>query len=167
MGEWKDVKDFEGIYQVNSKGEVRSIRFKRKRILKTGINNSGYVQVTLSKDGKDYKKLIHRLVAEAFLTNNDNLPCVNHKDENKENNNVENLEWCSVGYNNTYNKKQLRRSKPIVGIDIKSGLILEFESFQEATRKSGGFFDYSHIRKCCMGLKEHKTHKGFKWFYKG
>lgn len=95
--EWKDVVGFEGFYQVSNLGNV-----KRKKLLR--LSGGGrYVQVILSKNGKSYGKSVHRLVATAFLPNPDNLPCVNHKDENPKNNCVDNLEWCTYKYNNEYN----------------------------------------------------------------
>lgn len=114
---FKDIEGYPG-YQISNLGRVKSFRMKNPRILKTEENNSGYVMVALYKD-KQYYKLIHRLMCIAFLPNPDNLPCVNHKDENKHNNFIyinddysvdvekSNLEWCSVQYNNTYNGRNI------------------------------------------------------------
>lgn len=113
---WKDIKDFEGVYQVSNLGNVKSVgryisagvganhqyQYINEKILR--LNGGGkYVQVVLSKDGKTYGRLVHRLVAQAFIPNPNNLPCVNHKDENPKNNCVNNLEWCTYKYNNEYN----------------------------------------------------------------
>lgn len=109
---WKPVKGFEGYYEVSNLGRVRSIdryvntkgdskRIRNGRVLK-GIIHNEYVLVTLSKDNLKSKKRVHRIVAEAFLPNPDNLPQVNHKDEDKTNNNVTNLEWCDSKYNMNY-----------------------------------------------------------------
>ena len=104
---WLNIMGYEGQYQVSNTGYVRSI--KRNRILKpTNIN--GYLQISLSNQGKIKKCLIHRLVAEAFLPNPNNLSQVNHKDENTFNNNVNNLEWCNVTYNNNYGTRNARIS---------------------------------------------------------
>lgn len=104
---WLNIMGYEGQYQVSNTGYVRSI--KRNRILKpTNIN--GYLQISLSNQGKIKKCLIHRLVAEAFLPNPNNLSQVNHKDENTFNNNVNNLEWCNVTYNNNYGTRNDRIS---------------------------------------------------------
>lgn len=121
--EWKDVIGFEGAYQVSNLGRVRSLDrtveyinhgtpTKMKifgRILKLTPDPEGYLQVGL-KFGKKVKSTgVHRLVAQAFLPNPNNLPCVNHKDYQRDNNHVDNLEWCSVEYNNHYSENQDRR----------------------------------------------------------
>lgn len=95
---WKDIENYEGLYQVNELGEVKS----KGRILKPRPNGVGYFQVALYKNGIRKDFYVHRLVAKAFIPNPDNLPEVNHKDENKSNNTVENLEWCSAEYNINY-----------------------------------------------------------------
>ena len=110
---WKDIEGYEGWYQVSSQGRVRSVeRYvnykktglsnRKSRILKAKKDYYGYMVVNLSVNCKVKTMKIHRLVADAFIPNPDNLPCVNHKDEDKTNNFVDNLEWCSVAYNNTY-----------------------------------------------------------------
>ena len=105
MEEWKDIKGYEGLYQISNKGRVKSLgnnKTKKEKILKPRKCN-GYFSVRLCKKGEKPKPFdIHRLVAEHFLPNPDNLPVVNHKDENKLNNNVENLEWCTFAYNTIY-----------------------------------------------------------------
>ena len=88
---WKGIKGFEDKYRISSNGNCFSIKYNK--IMSPHICNSGYYQINLYKDGKPIPKLIHRLVAEAFLDNPDNLPEVNHKDENKLNNAVSNLEY--------------------------------------------------------------------------
>ena len=105
MEEWRDIKGYEGLYQISNKGRVKSLNYKRtgkEKIRKPG-KRRGYFFITLYKKGEKPKSFdIHRLVAEHFLPNPDNLPVVNHKDENKLNNNVENLEWCTFAYNTIY-----------------------------------------------------------------
>ena len=108
---WKNVVGYEGYYQVSNFGNVRSIdrkdgrgnRIKGKE-LKLYKNRNGYLQSALIFNGKVKLMYVHRIVAEAFLCNPKNLKCVNHKDENKTNNSVENLEWCDYKYNNNYGK---------------------------------------------------------------
>lgn len=97
--EWKPVVGYEGLYEISNNGEILSKT--RRKILKQN-NSKGYNRVILSKDGKPQHFLVHRLVAIAFLPNPHNLPQINHKDENKLNNNVENLEWCDAKYNINY-----------------------------------------------------------------
>lgn len=101
---WKDVVDFEDLYEVSNIGRVRNK--KNGKILSQSIvMNSGYCRVSLT----DYNKItkshnVHKLVARAFISNPDNLPCINHIDEDKTNNIVNNLEYCSYSYNNSYGK---------------------------------------------------------------
>lgn len=101
---WKDIPNYENLYQVSNYGRVRSLhnRFKNKTYLKGCKNSKGYLLVTLCKNHTQKAFNIHRLVAEAFIPNPNNLPCVNHIDENKINNIFTNLEWCTYQYNNTY-----------------------------------------------------------------
>ena len=114
---WKDVVGFEGKYQVSNLGNVKS--FLRGEHLLRLNGGRKYIQVVLCKDGKTYARLVHRLVAEAFIPNPHNLSCVNHKDENPKNNCVYNLEWCSYQYNNVYNgrleKCKSKISKTLTG----------------------------------------------------
>ena len=105
---WRDVKGFEGLYKVNRKGEIYSVLNNIIRPPKD--NGYGYDNINLNKNGKKITKYIHRIVAEAFIPNPNNYPIVNHKDENKKNNNVENLEWCTVSYNNNYGTAKVRRT---------------------------------------------------------
>ena len=119
---WKDIVGYEGMYQVSNMGRVRSldriIVYKdgrvwncKGRILSIHDNGKGYKFVRLSKYGKPKQEYIHRLVATAFIDNQDNLPEVNHKDENKENNCVYNLEWCSREYNHGYGTARQRQAE--------------------------------------------------------
>ena len=116
---WKPVKDYEGYYEVSNLGRVRRLdrydygcgyaRFYKGRILKNLMSGkSPYYHVQLCKDGSITNKNVHRLVAEAFIPNPDNLPCVNHKSEVKTDNIPENLEWCSQEYNANYGTKNAR-----------------------------------------------------------
>ena len=128
---WKSVKGFEGYYEVSNLGRVRSIdrvvfdkvrqcnRLLKGKVLTERDNGHGYKGVMFCKDHKLCQKYIHILVAEAFLDNPDNLPTVNHKDENKANNVVDNLEWCTHYYNNEYGTRKERWYKT----RIKNGTI--------------------------------------------
>ena len=108
--EWKDIKGYEGKYQVSNLGKVKSLQrwsgtkfYDREYILNNYVNKkNGYVYVYLTKNNKSKNIRLHRLVAEEFIPNPNNLPQVNHKDCNKENNNASNLEWCTASYNVKY-----------------------------------------------------------------
>ena len=105
---WKDIDGYDGEYQVSNLGNVRSLNYMRRKETRelSKKNIKGYPYVILYKNTKIQRKRIHRLVAEAFIPNPNNLPEVNHKDENKANNRVDNLEWCTHQYNfqYTYNR---------------------------------------------------------------
>lgn len=109
---WKTIPGYDGRYEVSDKGKVRSHYGRSVRILKSMRNagkGNGYEMVTLYDKSKRGKKVkVHRLVAEAFIPNPHALPVINHKDENKVNNAANNLEWCTVLYNNTYGTARQR-----------------------------------------------------------
>lgn len=107
METWKDIKDYEGLYQISNLGRVKNI--KKQKILKP-LNINNYLRVVLSKKGKVQNKYIHRLVAETFIPNDNNYKEINHKDENSMNNQIDNLEWCNRKYNINYGTGNLRRS---------------------------------------------------------
>lgn len=115
---WKDIEGYEGLYQVSNLGRVRSLNYNHTgeiKLLKQDISHNGYKRAMLYKDGKMKRYLVHRLVAMTFISNPDDLPIVNHKDENKTNNNVNNLEWCTYKYNNNYGTKKEKLSKSMKG----------------------------------------------------
>ena len=130
---WKDVVGFERIYQVSNYGKIKSLGNKSNHkdaiIMKPILNYKGYLQINLRKNGKSYHFVVHRLVAQAFIPNPDNLPQVNHIDGNKQNNNVKNLEWCDNSYNQIHankmglNKHRIERvkevcNKPVAQLDL-------------------------------------------------
>ena len=107
--QWRDVDGYDGMYQVSDLGRVRSHKSGEWKVLRAMKNNKGYLQVQLSKDGKK-KFLVHRLVAQAFIQNDDETKAIiNHIDECKHNNRVSNLEYCTTQYNVTYNSIQFRK----------------------------------------------------------
>ena len=89
---WKPIEGYEGIYEVSNYGRIKSHKYKKERILKGCINNKGYYRIALLKDGTETKYYVHRLVAEEFIPNPNNFPCINHKNEIKTDNMVENIE---------------------------------------------------------------------------
>lgn len=107
---WKTISDFNN-YEVSNLGNIRNIT--TGKVLKSSDNGRGYLKVILYQNNKKYTKKIHRLVAEAFLENPENLPQINHIDECKTNNSIENLEWCSCIYNNNYGTRNERASKTL------------------------------------------------------
>lgn len=166
---WKPVVGYENLYEVSNFGRVKSLprnsTVKYARILKSHTNRYGYLHVNLYKNNKRKDFLVHRLVAEAFIPNPDNLPVVNHKDENPSNNFSTNLEWCTYEYNINYGTSQQRKShklsKPVCQYTLDNELIKIWSSLTECKNKEG--FNIGHIYECCRGIR--KSHKGFKWSY--
>lgn len=108
--QWRDIEGYDGMYQVSDLGRVRSLKFGNERILKNHTLPSGYVQIGLSKNGRVKVKYIHRLVAQAFIPNDDESKTqINHRNECKSENRVSNLEWCTAHYNVTYNDIHKRK----------------------------------------------------------
>lgn len=162
---WKPIRGYEGLYEVSNYGRVKSFKWNSNgKILSPAKNNKGYYFVSLSKDGKAKGHTIHRLVAEAFIQNPSNLPQVNHKDEDKRNNHVTNLEWCTPGYNITYGTRMERISKPVVQLDKEGNLVAEYKSTKEASRVTG--IPQSNICKCCQHKYGRNSAGGFIWIYK-
>ena len=139
---WKDIKGYEGLYQVSNLGRIRSldriiyvndelrpIRKIKGKILKLRPNKQGYLRTIISKNCKIKSITVHRIVAETFISNSNNLPCVNHIDEDVTNNTVKNLEWCTYDYNNNYGTRSLRESE--------TKLKMNFHHTEETKRKIG------------------------------
>ena len=159
---WKDKKDYEGHYQVSNFGRVKSIKFGKEIILKQSKDKkTGYLHVVLCKENILKSYLVHRLVAEAFIDNPNNYKEVNHKDENKTNNVVTNLEWCDRKYNQNYGTRTEKCSKKVYQYTLDGKFVKEWKSTAECGRNG---FKQSSVAACCRG--ERKTHKGFIWKYK-
>ena len=158
---WKDKKDYEGHYQVSNCGRVKSIKFGKERILKPLTNSFGYLFVELCKDGKVKAFTVHRLVAEAFIPNLNNYKEVNHKDENKTNNVVTNLEWCDRKYNQNYGTRTEKCSKKVYQYTLDGKFVKEWKSVTECGING---YNYGNVAACCRGIL--KTYKGFIWRYK-
>lgn len=144
---WEPIRGYEGLYEVSNFGNVKSLPRKGTRtnneyLLKKCTYKTGYEYVLLSNNNKKKKHKIHRLVADAFIPNPNNYPCVNHIDENKQNNNVQNLEWCTVSYNNRYSK-----AKKVLQYDRQNKLLKIWESTRDVERNTK--FSHSYISKCC------------------
>ena len=163
--EWKDVKGYEGLYQVSSLGRVFSIRSNRCLQAYRRSKDKPYLTVSLcvNNERKHYK--VHRLVAEAFIPNPDNLEYVNHINEDGADNRVENLEWCTAKYNNNYGTRIQRVSKalgiPVDQYSLNGEFIKTWDSANEASKKLSIYS--ASITRVCKG--ENKTAGGYKWQY--
>ena len=164
---WKDIDGFVGKYQVSNYGNVRRVG---KRILKPQKRNHGYISVWLY-DGHNnpIQASVHRLVAIAFLDNPNGLSEVNHLDENKQNNRVDNLAWCSHKSNSSYGTRGERignantngkRSKPIAQYSLSGELICVYPSLQEANRNG---YAAANIWKCANGNSRYSHAYGYIW----
>lgn len=181
MGEiWKDIPQYEGIYQASNLGRIKSLKriakkeYKGNRVVKEKImrgtpNEDGYLKVHFKIKEKNINKVlfIHRLVAQTFISNPDNLPQVNHKDGNKKNNNINNLEWCTNLYNqkhaweNSLHKPTKKEGRLINQYDKSNKFIKSYKSISEASRKTK--INPSNI--CMAAKKERKTAGGYIWTY--
>ena len=167
---WKPIKGYEGLYEVSNLGRVKSLKFGKERMLKVSKDKKGYLHVVLCKNGILKTYYVHRLVAEAFIDNTDNLPQVNHKDENPQNNIYTNLEWCDRKYNCNYGTRNERisekmtngkLSKPVLQYTLDGELVKEWSSTHECGRNG---YNRGNVWACCLGRL--KTYKGFIWKYK-
>jgi hypothetical protein len=183
---WKDIDGYEGLYQVSSGGRIRrmassvlksnGIYYNSKCVIrKPFITSVGYYMITLSKSGRINQYVVHRLIAAAFIPNPENKPQVNHKNLDKKDNRLDNLEWVTVSENAKHyvasgrfrppcrgrfgSKHHL--SKPIHKTDLKGNILESFDAVKTAARKLGT--TSSNICSCLKG--RNKTHLGFKWIY--
>jgi len=108
---WKEIVGLEGLYQVSTYGRVKSLKYGKERILKQSKSSRGYLIVCLSIEGKIFNKFVHRLVAITFIPNPENKGDVNHIDEDKTNNRLENLNWMTAKENSNYGTRNERQAK--------------------------------------------------------
>ena len=161
---WKDIEGYEGLYQISNKGHVKSLYKGSERILKPVLNRSGYYYIMLYNDNVRKIFSLHRLVAQAFIPNPENKPQVNHLDENKKNNCVDNLEWATAKENSNYGSRNERISRKILQYSKSGDFIREWQSAVEVKRVLG--IDQGNIAHCCRGNPKHTTAGGFVWKYK-
>lgn len=160
---WKDVKEYEGLYQVSNLGRVKSVR--KNVIMSTPKNlKDGYLRVNLKRNGSQKQCLVHRLVATAFIENPNNLPFINHMNEDKCDNRIENLEWCDKSYNVQYGtcieRISKALSKPILCVEL--GVV--FDNAIKATEFLGhARGTATHINRCANGKE--RSSCGYTWRY--
>ena len=159
---WRPINGYQGLYGVSDQGRVRSLKFGKERILKPRRTPQGYLLVCLCKNGEIKQCLVHRLVSQTFIPNPDNLPQVNHKDENKENNSVQNLEWCDGKYNINYGTRTQRISKPVLQFTKDGEFVKEWRSSSEIEMNLG--YSKCNISKCCNG--RYKSAYDYIWKFK-
>lgn len=180
---WKDIKGYEGWYQVSNLGRIKSLArtfvrkngtsFKvRERILKCALDHGGYPYVTLIKLKERYNKSIHRLVAQAFIPNPENKPHIDHIDANPKNPMANNLRWVTVGENSLNPITMKRRmsgnspigkglnAKPVIGKSIATNDVLFFNKVKDVVTKG---FDPSAVSACALGKA--LSHKGYTWSF--
>ena len=177
---WKDIKGYKGLYKVSNEGRIKSLarwidgvnygkpckKYRKEKIMKTHKDRNGYMRVVLCKNTKHHSHQMHRLVYEAF---NGEIPegmQVNHIDENKINNNVDNLNLMTPKENTNWGTAIQRRAekckKELYQYDSEDNLICIYDSVKSVCDKYG--FHQSSISNCCLGKQE--TYKGYRWSYK-
>ena len=181
---WKDIKGYEGYYQISNFGRVKSLdRYvattgnpSGKRLIKgklkkpterIGKNGNGYYHINLDKNNNSKLFTIHKLVAETFIPNPDNLPCINHKDENKHNNHVDNLEWCTIAYNNIYGTARERAGSKmrikVLKFDLQGNLLRQYDGLGMASKEEN--ISKGNIENVCTHRNGKKTLNGFIFMY--
>lgn len=154
---FKDISGYEGKYQVSNLGHVKSLNYNgtgKEKILQSTDNGYGYYRIHLFKNGKVKSYYLHRLVAQAFIKNPENLPEVNHINQNKKDNRVDNLEWVSSKYNVRYSKAKK------VGCYKDGKLIKVYDAIKDVEQDG---FHVSHVCICCKDNR--KSHGGYQWKY--
>lgn len=149
---WKDIEGYNGKYRISSYGRVFSVK---KGVMMKFYNQHGYLRLKLTNNGREKDYAVHRLVAEAFIPNPDNLPFINHKDEDKANNKVENLEWCTAWYNSNYSF-----AKPVAQYTLQGELVAIYLNARLASKCTG--IDDASITCVVAKIKGH-TAGGYVW----
>lgn len=173
---WKDIKEYEGRYQVSNLGRVRSLNYNKTgktAILKARAACNGYIMVYLKKHGVGKKHLVHRLMADAFLPNPNMLSDVDHKDENRSNNFIfvnrdgtvnemkSNLQWLSHKANCNRGTRNIRLGKRLYQYTLDGVFVNSYETARDAARLLG--YNAGHISECCNGNR--KQANGYRWSF--
>lgn len=157
------IKGFENLYGIDENGNI--FGYKRNRVVKQKLNRFGYCTIKLCKENKLYYFMVHRLVAQTFIPNPNDLPQVNHKDGNKQNNNVDNLEWCTQSYNMKHAYKmglEKRNGKNVYQYDLNGNLIEVYDTIKDANLSLGLSKKTSSLVRHC---KDKKPYKGYIWSF--
>jgi len=160
---WKDIPGYEGLYKISDLGNIYStITNKIRKLMR---DKDGYLQLNLCKNKEVWQQKVHRLVAQTFIPNVNNYKEINHKDENKANNSVINLEWCTRKYNMNYGNRSFiaaeKRCMPVIQTDLSGNEIARYKSVKEAARHIKKY--QSNISRCCRGMRSMAY--GYKWGY--
>lgn len=169
---WKDIPNYEGLYQISNMGRVKSISHividtlgrhfpVKEKIRKSVVDRNGYYHLKLIAHGHTKDFQIHQLVAQAFIPNPNHYKEINHKDEDKRNNKVSNLEWCTRKYNVNYHNLPDRQGKKVAQYDKTGKLIKIYPSIREAERETN--ITNQHIIRVCKGRR--KSTGGYVWKY--
>jgi len=162
--EWREIPEYEGMYLVSSWGKVKSLSWHntgKEQVLRPRIVGNGYVQVVLCKGCKCENRYVHRLVAEAFISNSNNFKEVNHMNECKTDNEVWNLEWCSHRYNINYGNCIRKHSRPVNQYTLGGELVKAWRSTMDASHAL--HISRKTIAKCCNGEREHWREHVWRW----
>ena len=176
---WKDIRNYEGLYQASSYGRIRSLdgyfeqshpsgtiyhRLRKGKILKLSKDANGYLHIILHKNGTKKIFRVHQLIAQTFIQNTQNKPQINHIDGNKENNSVDNLEYCTLSENHLHAYRtglHVAPKKKCIQKDLKGNIIKIWDSLAQIKKEKG--YDCSAISRCCR--KQQKTSYNFIWEY--
>lgn len=173
MEQWRDIEGYEGLYQVSNEGRVRSLdkivsskcgskSLRKGKIMKPHIADNGYLRVILQNNGVIKNYPLHYLVIKTFIGEKPEGMQINHKDENKLNNSVENLEYCTPKYNCNYGNRNrvlsYKNSRAVAAFDKNGEMVCKFKSALEAENLG---YNSGHISSCCNGKR--KTHKNLIW----
>lgn len=164
MEEWVDIPGYEGLYQITRDGKIRNVTNGNK--LLGNVNSHGYVVVSLTKNGRKKDCKVHRLLALTFLPNPNDYDCINHKNGNKLDNRLQNLEWCTKGYNNRHAREVLgvnTEERPVCQLTLSGDFVALWVNEAQAARCLG--ISPVCIASCCEGRAN--TAAGFRWHYAG